>query len=57
MLCPFELRIPEKEFEFLKDQRSGRKMLLSAKVDRTYPKQRDAMFYLACMACVINTYV
>ena len=42
--CPFELRIPEKEFEFLKDQRSGRK-ILSFKVDRAYQKQRDVISY------------
>ena len=40
--CPFELFL-KKKFEFLKDQPSGKKMILSSKVDCTYPKQRDVM--------------
>ena len=41
--CPFQQRIPEKEFEFLKDQRSNRRMIITAEIDVAYQKQENAL--------------
>ena len=41
--CPFQQRIHEKEFEFLKDQRSNRRMTITAEIDVAYQKQENAL--------------
>ena len=39
-ICPYEKRIPEKELEFLEDQRSVRRMILTSRIDFAHQRQR-----------------
>ena len=43
-ICKFDDRIPEKEIEFLKDQRSSRKMILSESKNMVFNKHRQQVF-------------
>ena len=39
-ICPYEKRIPEKELEFLEDQRSVRRMILTSRINFAHQRQR-----------------